>query len=533
MKGNRTAPCMSKRALHIGGQAFACLLILLSSQRNWPQNPNGTAPAIDIGGPWTGTVQGSDGEVEFYFVFQMAKDGKLSGARLLNSGDDPISEGQVTGNTLQFSESREYFGTVVKTRFSGEIVGAQIRLAITSNDPASLPPVLLHRGEPQPSYRAGRLDYKTLPKPVLPPRRDVPANGLAQTPPMGWNSWNRFATAIDDKTVREVAAAIASNGMKDAGYQYIVIDDGWEWKRGEDGKIMPNPKFPDMKALTDYVHSLGLKIGIYSSPGPRTCGGYEGSYGHEEQDAQTFADWGFDYLKYDLCSARRVYTHEQMRAAYQKMGEALLTTGRPIVYALCQYGLDHVEQWGPSVGANLWRTTEDISDGFSSMLENGLAEADLGSFAGPGHWNDPDMLEIGNGGMTKMEYQTHLSLWAMLAAPLLAGNDVRSLSADTREILLNKDVLAVDQDPLGKQGHRVIQSGKTEVWLKPLAGNASAVALFNWSAKLETVSIHWSDLKLNPKSLRDLWTHADVKKDGDSFNATIPAHGVVMLRAEN
>jgi len=533
---------MAGSVLRMCGAFCIGLLILCNSHGIEAQTLSHPSPALAIGGSWIGSVEGPYGTVEFHYEFKLAKNGTLSGAQQANSGDFPILDGRVIGDAIHFTEILGDFGSTAKTEFNGEIEADQIRLTIGSAGPQAassksgapaFPPLVLHRGEPLPSFRAGPLDYRTLPRPVLPALRNLPWNGLAKTPPMGWNSWNRFATAIDDKTVREIAAAIAANGMKDAGFQYIVIDDGWEWKRDSDGAILPNPKFPDMKALTAYVHSLGLKIGIYSSPGPRTCGGYEGSYGHEEQDARTLADWGFDYLKYDWCSARRIYPRAQMQVVYQKMGEALEATHRPIVFALCQYGLDHVEQWGPSVGANLWRTTEDISDSFDSMLQNGLAESDLASFAGPGHWNDPDMLEIGNSGMSSTEYETHLSLWAMLAAPLLAGNDVRTLSADTRKILLNKEVIAVDQDPLGEQGHRVSRSGKTETWIKPLHGSAYAIALFNWSSTAQPLSIRWSDLQLHPKSIRDLWGHRNLKTHGNELSVQVPAHGVVMLRVKN
>jgi len=255
---------------------------------------------------------------------------------------------------------------------------------------------------------------------------------LAARPPMGWNSWNHFKSKVDDATIRAQADAMVSTGMRDAGYTYINIDDTWEGDRDAQGNIQTNSKFPDMKALADFVHSKGLKLGIYSSPGPKTCAKYEGSYGHELQDARTYAAWGIDYLKYDLCGLRDQMkaaptpeaAHQVMIEAYKKMHDALKSTGRPIVYSLCQYGNDAVWEWGASVGGNLWRTTGDISDKYASMEEIGFRQAGLARFAGPGHWNDPDMLEVGNGGMNADEYRTHMSLWAMLAAPLLAGNDL-------------------------------------------------------------------------------------------------------------
>jgi alpha-galactosidase len=361
------------------------------------------------------------------------------------------------------------------------------------------------------------------------------AADLAQTPPMGWNSWNKFGAHVDDKTVREIADAIVSSGMKDAGYVYVNIDDTWEGKRDEQGNIQSNEKFPDMKALADYVHSKGLKIGIYSSPGPQTCAKYEGSYQHEEQDAKTWAAWGIDYLKYDWCSAEKVYKREDMPAVYKKMSEALKAAGRPIVFSLCQYGLDKVWQWGPSAGGNLWRTTGDIDDNWRSMSRIGFdRETGLESYAGPGHWNDPDMLEIGNEGMSEIEYRTHMSLWAMLAAPLLAGNDLRHMADETKAILTNREVIAIDQDPLGKQGYRVSKAASEEIWIKPLTGGAVAVALFNRGEMSALMSVHWRDLELKGKlNVRDLWAHVDRGKIKDEYVAEVPAHGAVLIRISN
>lgn len=570
-----------QRSFLNSAEIIVCLLLLVDKGYAQDSSTVSTQPAADISGKWVGSIQASFGEMEFYFEFKMDKDGTLHGVHHGNDGDNPI-QGKVVGTTLTFTEEREMFGAIRKMETKGEIIGDQIKLsqsppkfpgggpvgtgvppspdgsgtpptaaAQTATDGLPMPPgaspgtgppmpppgafrfspIMLHRGEPAPSFRAGPIDYKDLPKADLPALGVLPPNGLAKTPPMGWNSWNKFRTKIDDRTVRGIADAIASNGMKEAGYEYIVIDDGWEWRRDQEGKIVPNPKFSDMKALADYVHSKGLKLGIYSSPGPRTCGGYEGSYGHEEKDAQSYAAWGIDYLKYDWCSGSRAYREKDMQAAYQKMGEALQKTGRPIVYALCQYGRDHVEQWGPSVGANLWRTTGDITDRYQSMLRNASAEAQLGAFAAPGHWNDPDMLEIGNGGMSAAEYRYHFSLWAILAAPLLAGNDVRTLTDETRNILLNKEVIAIDQDQLGKQGFRISQEGSAEIWARQLQDGSYAVGLFNDSQTDQQISVSWPDLKLsNPKTIRDLWSHHDLPVSEPGFQATVPAHGVVMIR---
>ena len=360
----------------------------------------------------------------------------------------------------------------------------------------------------------------------------------AATPPMGWNSWNHFAARIDDAAVRAQADAMVSSGMRDAGYRYINIDDTWEGARDAAGAIRPNAKFPDMKALADYVHSKGLKLGVYSSPGPKTCAGYEGSQNHEAQDARTYAAWGVDYLKYDLCSlgpamiaAGSLGAAQTIElAAYAKMGEALRATGRPIVYSLCQYGFDQVWRWGGSVGANSWRTTGDIEDKYARMAAIGFGQAGLAKFAGPGHWNDPDMLEVGNGGMSAVEYRTHMSLWALLAAPLLAGNDLTRMTPETLSILTNREVIAIDQDPAGMPGDRVKAEGPLEIWAKPLAGGARAVGLFNRSNLPANIAVEFADLGLSGAvGTRDVWTGKDL---GPSrrYEATVPAHGVVLLR---
>ncbi len=355
---------------------------------------------------------------------------------------------------------------------------------------------------------------------------------LAPTPPMGWNSWNRFAGKVDDPSVRAMADALVSTGMRDAGYVYVNIDDTWQGERDAQGVLQPNSKFPNMKALADYVHGKGLKLGIYSSPGPKTCAGFEGSYQHEEQDAKTWAAWGVDYLKYDWCSAGKIYQPADMRAVYKKMGDALQATGRPIVYSLCQYGLENVWEWGASIGGNLWRTTGDISDEWKSMSAIGFdKQTGHERYAGPGHWNDPDMLEVGNGGMTAAEYRTHFSLWAMLAAPLLAGNDLREMSGEIKSILLNKEVIAIDQDKLGRQGIRISKDNGTEIWIKPLDGGDLAVALFNRTEAMKSVQAYWEILGLKGKhKIRDLWSHEDLGSFRDYYSAEVAQHGVMLLR---
>ncbi len=370
-----------------------------------------------------------------------------------------------------------------------------------------------------------------IPPPAL---KDLAWNRLAGKPPMGWNSWNKFNRDIDDKTVREIADAMVRTGMRDAGYIYVNIDDTWQGDRDAQGRIHANQRFPDMKALAAFIHSKGMLIGIYSSPGPKTCAGFEGSYGHEEQDAQTYADWGIDYLKYDWCGAKSVYQDSEMQAVYQKMGAILQLQLRPIVYSLCQYGRAEVWKWGAKAGGNLWRTTGDIQDNWKSMTTIGFKQNDLAPYAGPGHWNDPDMLEIGNGGMTDGEYQVHMSLWSMLAAPLMAGNDIRQMSKHTLDTLANKEVIAVDRDPLGKQGTRLSSAGDQEIWTKPLSKNAVAVALFNRGEEPAQMSVKWSDFVPGHGHpiVRDLWKHEFVKvaKDDQTWTTTVPRHGVVVLR---
>lgn len=364
---------------------------------------------------------------------------------------------------------------------------------------------------------------------------------LAATPPMGWNSWNHFADKVTDAVVRAQADAMVSSGLRDAGYVYINIDDTWEGKRDDQGSIHSNEKFPDMKALADYVHSKGLKLGIYSSPGTKTCAGFEGSFGHEEQDAKTYAYWGVDYLKYDLCSfsdlmakaSSKEQKHKMMIDAYLRMYRALNSTGRPIVYSLCQYGIDSVWQWGASVGGNLWRTTGDISDNYESMAAIGFRQLSQARYAGPGHWNDPDMLEVGNGGMSASEYQTHMSLWALLAAPLLAGNDLSTMTAETVSLLANRDVIAIDQDAAGNQATRLWAKGATEVWGKELADGSRAVGIFNRSNEAADahVEIKLGDLGFTgPVIARNVWTGKGLGTLRGKIKVAVPPHGVVLLK---
>jgi alpha-galactosidase len=365
---------------------------------------------------------------------------------------------------------------------------------------------------------------------ALPPLATLAPNGLAATPPMGWSSWNKFADRIDDKTVRAMADAMVSTGLRDAGYRYVNIDDGWQGKRDAAGVLHPNAKFPDMKGLADYVHARGLKFGIYSSPGPRTCAGYEGSYGHVAQDAKTFAAWGVDYLKYDLCSGEWFYADaDTVQRSYGEMGAALRATGRSIVYSLCEYGRFDVAAWGRSVGGHLWRTTGDITDSYKTMAEIGFDRNPKYGHAGPGGWNDPDMLELGNGGMSNDEYVTHMTLWAMSAAPLMMGHDLRQTDAATRRLLENPGVIAIDQDPAGVQGRAVRSEGDTVIWSKRLADGTIALALFNRATTPASIDLRPIDADLNIiTAMRDIWAGKDIAASRTEF--AIPGHGAVLLR---
>ena len=365
---------------------------------------------------------------------------------------------------------------------------------------------------------------------------------LASRPPMGWNSWNHFAGKVTDADVRSAADQMVSTGMREAGYTYVNLDDTWEGQRDAQGVLHTNSRFPDMKALADYVHSKGLKFGIYSSPGRKTCGGYEGSFGHEAQDAQMYAQWGVDFLKYDLCSfgdnmakSKRQHPEDPMApyklmvAAYRTMGSALKATGRPILYSLCEYGVDEPGKFGPGVDAQMWRTTDDINDNYSRMMEIAYGQVGLERFTGPGHWNDPDMLEIGNGGMDYDEYRTHMTLWALLAAPLLAGNDLSKMSGADRSLLLNREVIAIDQDPLGKEAERIWQDGDFSLWRKALSGGRTAIGLVNAQWQHRDVPVDLAAIGFPQGArVRDVWAGKDLGQLMGTQVFNVPRHGVQL-----
>ena len=362
------------------------------------------------------------------------------------------------------------------------------------------------------------------------PRPRIVDNGLALTPPMGWNSWNHFACHIDESIVRETADSMAVDGMRDAGYKYVVIDDCWQVSRDANGAIVADPvKFPHgIAALAAYVHSKGLKFGIYTDAGTKTCQGRPGTYGHEEQDARTYASWGVDYVKEDWCNATGLDAPTQ----YAKFRDALAHSGRPIVFSICEWGHNQPWNWAPQTG-NLWRTTDDIDDNWSSMLTNLDISGQHSKIAHPGAWNDPDMLEVGNGGMTDAEYRAHFSLWAIMAAPLMSGNDVRSMSAATKEILLNPEVIAVDQDSLGAQGVITWEpSPDLQVWSKPLHDGALAIVLLNRSSAAAKIPANFwrAGLHVDSANVRDLWLHQDLGRFKGEYATTVQPHSVVMIR---
>ncbi len=369
---------------------------------------------------------------------------------------------------------------------------------------------------------------------------------LARTPPLGWNSWNTFGDAIDEGVVRETADAFVRQGLMDAGYEYIVIDDLWEDDERVDGRLTwDQARFPGgIPTLVDYVHSKGLKFGIYSCAGSHTCAGKPASYGFEEVDAQTFAGWGVDFLKYDFCYAPPGVDGPTL---YQRMGQALRATGRPILFSICEWGRHKPWEWGARVGGHMWRTTGDIHDAWESVLEIGFErQAGLEAYAGPGHWNDPDMLVVGmygrgnvaRGGCTDAEYRSHFSLWCLLASPLMIGCDVREMNEVTRSILLNREALAVNQDPLGRQGFKVgtTYHGRqaADVWARPLEDGSVAAGMFNLGERAQRqIVVAWESIGMHdrrPCRVRDLWAHEDLGVHTGSFATRVDRHDVALVR---
>lgn len=372
---------------------------------------------------------------------------------------------------------------------------------------------------------------------------------LARTPPMGWNSWNVWGLAVDTDKVRAAADSFVNLGLADNGYTFVNMDDGWEKGRAANGDITTNERFTDMKGLCDYVHSRGLKVGIYSSPGPQTCGGYEGSYKHEEADAASYAKWGIDYLKYDWCSYGNIVPNpdlDGLKLPYTKMSKALESSSRDIVFSLCQYGMGDVYKWGHTVGGHLWRTTGDITDTWSSMAGIGFDHSKRSPYVGPGKWNDPDMLVVGWLGwgprirptqLTKHEQVTHITLWSMLAAPLLLGCDLTRIDDFTQRLICNPEVIDVDQDSLGKAAVKVSDSGKIEVWSRPLSDGSTAVAIFNRGHMPAVKSFTMNDMGIKgvlvgKKSFRDLWMRKDLGRMTGLSKVNVPAHGALLYKVK-
>lgn len=373
----------------------------------------------------------------------------------------------------------------------------------------------------------------------------VAGDELALTPPMGWNSWNCWGLAVDDQKVRAAADAMRESGLIDYGWQYINIDDGWEAdKRTDEGELPGNEKFPDFKALCDYVHDQGLKIGIYSSPGPETCGGHLGSYNHEFIDAQTWADWGFDYLKYDWCSYEEIaedHSLPELKKPYEIMNKALKSTERDIVYSLCQYGRGDVWKWGNEVGGHLWRTTGDIRDTWASITRIGFEQQlGLSPYAGPGSWNDPDMMVVGQVGwgpdlhpsrLTPNEQYSHVSLWCLLSAPMLLGNDLSKMTLFTKRLLTNAEVIEVNQDELGNQASRVINEKGFQVWMKEMEDGSLAAGLFNMDDTYRDYNLSLKELGVdNSSRIRDLWRQKDEGSYSETYKTDIAPHGVKLIR---
>ncbi|QKJ28569.1 NPCBM/NEW2 domain-containing protein [Mucilaginibacter mali] len=370
---------------------------------------------------------------------------------------------------------------------------------------------------------------------------------LALTPPMGWNSWNVWAAAVDQDKVKAAADELISSGLAAHGYSYINIDDTWEAGRDEKGNIQTNKKFPDMAALSGYIHQKGLRFGIYSSPGPKTCAGYTASYEHEEQDAASYAAWGVDYLKYDWCSYGTIAKDDRSLAAYMKpyqvMGAALNKVNRDILYSLCQYGMGDVWKWGadPSVGGSCWRTTGDILDNWSSLKSIIESQAGHEVYAGPGHWNDPDMLMVGVVGFGKThpthlkpnEQLLHISMWSLLAAPILIGCDMTKMDQFTLDLLANDETIDINQDPLGKPASRLVKDGNREVWARPLFDGTKAVGLVNLDNEPQKITVKWSDIGIKgAQSVRDLWLHKNLGTLKGSYTVEVPAHGCVLLKVK-
>ena len=518
----------TRRSFLQGGAAMSSLLLAAHAGTG---RAAGRSP---IDGTWKLVVGQLDNGDDLTIHYELEQSGARLTGRAIHIaayGYSPLSEGRISGNRFSFSEG----GYKVR----GEVQGDRLLLEANYDrnwpytnvlDPAMKKVPFGWKGTYRPFVArrmadgAGRYPAAQ----ALPALAELPSNGLARTPPMIWGAWYTFTTTITDELIREMARAMVSTGMREAGYRILNMEVGWPGQRDADGTLHANRKFPDMKGLCDYVHSLGLKVGLCTSPGPYDCTGYTGSLNHEEQDARTWAQWGIDFIKHDACSVNVVHP-KQSRRVYQKMGNALRRCGRPIIYGLCQYGEDDVWEWGARVGGNMWRTTGDIADDWESLSE-AFEQGRLAPYAGPGGWNDPDYLMVGMGRLSMEEYRTQFSLWCMLAAPLTTSVDLRDLSAAVRSILLHREMIAIDQDPRGVQGRRVSTSGETEIWLKPLQ-EGHAVALFNRGEKEATVELDTARIGLHGvREARDVWDRRNIVLDRGRYRARVASHGSVVLR---
>jgi alpha-galactosidase len=366
----------------------------------------------------------------------------------------------------------------------------------------------------------------------LPALRDLPPNGLAAIPIMGWSSRQKLGSRTDEAAIRKAVEGLVESGLNLIGYVYVEIGDGWQGARDAQGVLHPNERFPDMKALGDYIHSQGLKFGLTASAAPKSCNGLEGSHGHEEQDARTFAEWGVDYVVYEWCGAETIYpTQSEMQAVFQKMGEALRASGRDMVYAISQKGQFGVEQWASKTGANMWRTGNELEENWESIAAAGFSQNGKEGAAKPGAWNDPGLLQTGNGIVIPDESRMQLNLWSVLAAPLMLGNDVRIMTREAVALLSNREVIAVNQDRLGRQGRRVAQSADTQVWAKPLADGSVAVAFFNTGTRTTSVAVTWEQLGINgPHLARDLWWRENLGIANNSYRVVLTGGTSMLLK---
>jgi alpha-galactosidase len=431
--------------------------------------------------------------------------------------------GTIAGDELQLASLDEGQGAFHLTAHRGVAQASEPRVAVL-NPPPTPAPV-----PPSAAVAARSGPPAKLPLPAL---RDLPPNNLAETPLMGWATRGKLGTEIDDDTIREAAEGLDESHLRTLGYIYVEVDEGWQGERDANGVLHPNDKFPDMKALVDYVHSKQLKFGLQISAAPKSCGGFEGSYGHEADDAKLFASWGVDYIVADWCGAESIYpTQPEQRAAYQKIGQALRASGRDIVFGISQGGAFDVASWGAKTGANLWRTGPDVKDSYVSVTEAGFALNGKEGFTGPGRINDPGLLQVGNRGMTEDEYRTQLNLWAVLAAPMMLGTDVRIMTRETLALFSNEEVIAIDQDASARQAKRVAKDGDTEVWARTLADGSMAVGFFNRGSQGAPVAVSWEQLGITgPWRARDVWLHQDIATGNGRYAVFLTGHTSLLLR---